>query len=197
MRDLGDLTLGAGRARGHGAGSDTPFNETGLGGRRVARREMRPVRQLRDRGRCPRSRGAARVGCGLSSAPPIRPPKSERGLVIEAGPARQQHERGAFAYGRPVDDQTGAFHVEVQSGVVHADTHGERGGVSPTVEPAAFLLVGDEARRDNGHRCQPGRASSSVRFRWRRSPSRARQSFVATSVTSALPETDWPPAIDG
>jgi ketosteroid isomerase-like protein len=28
IRDLGDLTLGAGRARGHGAGSDTPFNET-------------------------------------------------------------------------------------------------------------------------------------------------------------------------
>jgi hypothetical protein len=28
MRDLGDLTLGAGRVRGHGAGSDTPFDET-------------------------------------------------------------------------------------------------------------------------------------------------------------------------
>jgi hypothetical protein len=28
VRDLGDLTLGAGRARGHGAGSDTPFDET-------------------------------------------------------------------------------------------------------------------------------------------------------------------------
>jgi hypothetical protein len=28
VRDLGDLTLGAGRARGHGAGRDTPFDET-------------------------------------------------------------------------------------------------------------------------------------------------------------------------
>jgi hypothetical protein len=28
VRDLGDLTLGAGRARGHCAGSDTPFDET-------------------------------------------------------------------------------------------------------------------------------------------------------------------------
>ena len=27
MRDLGDLTLGAARVRGHGAGSDTPFDE--------------------------------------------------------------------------------------------------------------------------------------------------------------------------
>jgi ketosteroid isomerase-like protein len=31
MRDLGDLTLGAGRVRGHGAGSDTPFDETSWG----------------------------------------------------------------------------------------------------------------------------------------------------------------------
>ena len=28
VRDLGDRTLGAGRARGHGAGSDTPFDQT-------------------------------------------------------------------------------------------------------------------------------------------------------------------------
>jgi ketosteroid isomerase-like protein len=28
MRDLGDLALGAARIRGHGAGSDTPFDET-------------------------------------------------------------------------------------------------------------------------------------------------------------------------
>jgi ketosteroid isomerase-like protein len=31
VRDLGDLTLTAARVRGHGAGSDTPFDETSWG----------------------------------------------------------------------------------------------------------------------------------------------------------------------
>jgi hypothetical protein len=49
LRDLGDWTLGAARIRGHGAGSDTPFDEP-FWGRRVAPGEMCPLGQLRHRG---------------------------------------------------------------------------------------------------------------------------------------------------
>jgi hypothetical protein len=45
MRDLGELMIAALRVRGRGVDSDAPFEETGLGGRGVARRPRgaRPV----------------------------------------------------------------------------------------------------------------------------------------------------------
>ena len=68
VRDLGDVTVTRGRARGHGVGSDVPLEQTQWG---VAEwREGKAVwgRRIRDGGRSPRSRRA--VGIALSAAAP-------------------------------------------------------------------------------------------------------------------------------